>query len=187
MGFTVLEVLVALLVSALVVGLAYTTLSAATDAEARVADAQQRLQDDAGARVLLGDALRHAVAEARADGRGWHLEPDGRGGTARLTFVSRGIQPPYGATGRWSVSVLARGGQVHIEAVPLDAAGPRLATMVHAPGMAVSVRPPGRTEWRDAWSDSTRLPDAVAIAWRAADGREVAPPLVARTSGGVAP
>ena len=37
-------------------------------------------------------------------------------------------------------------------------------------------------EWRDQWTDPTRLPEAVELRFLDASGRDAMPPLVARTA-----
>jgi general secretion pathway protein J len=181
-GFTLLEVMVALLVTSLVVLLAYATLSAATDTEARVARAHAVARHEAAARALLADALRHAVAEARRDGRTWALESDDAGSTRRFSFVTRGVQVPHGASGRWFVTLYASARDIRLSAVSLDDASPTLETSL--PGVRFSVRCFDRAAgaWRDTWPDITRLPDAIDVTLSDSAGRAVGPPVVARLS-----
>ncbi|MGZ8470574.1 MAG: PulJ/GspJ family protein, partial [Gemmatirosa sp.] len=58
-GFTLLEVMVALVVSAMVVTLAYGAAQAGFDTEARLREGQAAARATTAWRALLGDALRH--------------------------------------------------------------------------------------------------------------------------------
>lgn len=186
-AFTLLEVMVALVVTSVVVLLAYATLSAATDTEARVVRAHRDTRDDAAARALLADAVRHAVAETRRDGRTWALEQAADGTTSRFTFVTRGIQMPHGASGRWFVSVQPTANGVQVVAAPLDDDAPPLLASLAGVSLSVQCYRQATARWQAEWTDLTRLPDAIAITLMDATGRDVTAPIVARLSPSSAP
>lgn len=179
-GMTLLELMVALVVGSVVVLLAWATLRGGLDAQDRVAAAR----DDAGAmsvlRTLVGDALRHAVV---SDDRG---TPVGlRVGTAptgpALEFLTRGIDAPLGATAIWRVRLVADSAGVRLAAQ--STAGDRLPLQLRLPGVwtvAVRARTVVDAEWRGAWADSTRLPQAVEVRFLDRNDREIGAPLIAR-------
>ncbi len=119
------------------------------------------------ARAMLEDALRHAIDD------GSFNEPFARTGDAStgdmLSFTTRGIVPPLGASGRWRVVAH----QDRIEAAPIDEPGPRLRTTL--PGV-VALRV-------ITLQSSDRVPPTVRIEFRTAG--EALAPIVTRTAGGV--
>ncbi|MCU0624789.1 MAG: prepilin-type N-terminal cleavage/methylation domain-containing protein [Gemmatimonadaceae bacterium] len=180
-GFTLLEVMVALVVTSLVVWLGYATLASAMDTQARTAVVRDDATARAATRALLHDALRHAVDGLSPDAEGWRLEPAGDGTTRRLAFVTRGIVPPFGASGRWQVVVEPVASGLAMLATSLDAPLPPLAVRLpDAASMQVLARGPGDAAWRDRWDDASRLPTAINVQWRDASGRPVGTPIVAR-------
>ena len=64
-AFTLIEVLLALVITGLVVTLAYGTAQAGFDTQARLAEYRVVGESDAVVRSLLSDALRHAVDGVR--------------------------------------------------------------------------------------------------------------------------
>mgnify|MGYP001810169263 CR=1 FL=1 len=182
-GMTLLEVMVALLVTALVVGLGYATLGSAMDTQDRTSAVRDAATSQAAARALLTDALRHVVDGRAIDSEGWHATPATDGTTARLAFVSRGLVSPLGASGRWQVVVAPHEGALWLSAESLDAAAPRLA--VRLPNTtAMRLRFRSRTDagWVSRWDDATRVPLAIEVQWLDAAGQPVGAPFVARTA-----
>lgn len=180
-GFTLLEVMVALVVTSLVVWLGYATLASAMDTQARTASVREDATARAATQGLLHDALRHAVEGLAPDTEGWRLVRGSTGTTARLAFVTRGIVPPLGASGRWQVVVEPVASGLGVIATSLDAALPPLALRVpDAAAMQVLVRGASDGAWRDQWDDATRLPTAISIRWLDARGTTIGAPLVAR-------
>lgn len=182
-GFTLLEVMVALLVTSLVVGLGYATLASAMDTQSRTADVRRAATTRAAAQALLGDALRHAVEGEAPGAQGWQVTRDASGGVAQWSFVTRGLVPPLGASGRWQVRVTATDARVRIAAVSLDEpAAPLFFDVPDVAGLSVAFRAIGEDAWRDTWDDRTRLPQGMVVTWRDGSDRAIGAPLVVRTA-----
>jgi len=178
-GFTLVEVMIALLIGSVVVVLAYATLNAGLDTQARVVAARDADASATALRALLTDAVRHAVAGDAADPLGMHT---GEGGTS-LRFTTRGIEAPLGGTARWQLSLSADSGGVALRAFSRDGnRAPLLITARSSRRLAVRFLPLASSEWRDSWDDPSRLPDAVELRFLDEQGRDAMPPLLARTA-----
>jgi hypothetical protein len=69
-----------------------------------------------------------------------------------------------------------------MRAVSRDGQGaPLIVTARRGRTLAVRFLPMASMEWRDRWEDPSRLPEAVELHVRDAQGRDLMPPLVART------
>jgi prepilin-type N-terminal cleavage/methylation domain-containing protein len=172
-GFTLVELLVALVVSALVVSVAFRTVTVAADATARVRDDQRGALRGGVARSQLDLWLRAATL---LDG----AEPFvGRNGTQRdgppldeVTFAVAdggalwpGPQRVHLWIGRDSAGM--RSG-LFAELVPLGEYAMAADTLLVAPGASgVRIRYlgrfAGRDGWAGEWASTTRLPGAVQL------------------------
>jgi prepilin-type N-terminal cleavage/methylation domain-containing protein len=183
-GFTLVELMVALVVTGMIALAAYGALDAGTSTRARVQGALGEREGALLARALLDDALRHAadasdpaLVFARAEASGDVLD-----------FVSRGVAPadgtPLGASPRWRVRVgTGAAGDVVLVATPLDAPGPALRSAL-AGVRALRVTTLGPDGWTRAAADVERVPEVVRVELVAAPGRDALPPVVARTAAG---
>jgi prepilin-type N-terminal cleavage/methylation domain-containing protein len=184
-GFTLIEVSVALVVTGVVVLLAYGVARAGMDTEARLARGDADARASLAARALLHDALRHAAdgasdvdtvfaLDAATDARGRRVD--------RLRFLSYGVVPPLGAGPRWAVSAAVVPVGLELLAVPTDArAGAAVRVLV--PGVA-SLRVQALAsdgEWADTWARAQSAPTGVRVVFGDSAGRPVGPALVART------
>lgn len=169
-GFTLLEVLVALVVSGLVVTLAYASAQAGLDTEARL-DAHRGGRERAAAiRALLGDALRHQLEGIRGGEAVFVLSDrvatDGQEADS-LTFATRGIVAPYGTSAPWRVDAWRSHDTLRVAARPVDAGDatpPVMAALPHVTAFDVQVLGRGLAAgWRGAWPDADVSPDAVAL------------------------
>ena len=182
-GFTLIEVMIALVIGSVVVTLAYATLRAGTDTQARVSDAREADVSTTAFRAMLVDALRHAVTADGSDARGLHTEVDGSGRVIALTFVTRGITAPLGGSESWRVGLSADSTGVVLNASALDAARAPLRLVARGPhAFALRFLATDDAEWRTAWNDPTRLPAAVEVRFLDRDGHDTMAALVARTS-----
>lgn len=182
-GFTLIEVMIALVIGSVVVLLAYATLRTGVDVQERVAEARDADEAAMTMRAMLGDAMRHAGAADDREPRGMHTDSDVSGRPVRFSFVSRGITPPHGGADAWRVSLSADSIGVTLTAAPLDVSQtPLRLTTRHARTFAVRFLERDDAEWRTDWNDPTRLPTAVEVRFLDAAGREAMAPLVARTS-----
>ncbi len=187
-GFTLLEVLVALVVTGLVASLAFGAASAGLDVTARL---ERVRRDEGGAlalRSVLHDALRHA--EPGSGGTDTTFAMPGTSPTlgaphdpsVALRFVTRGVRPPLGTGGRWAVELSTSRDGLTLRAAPLDEDATPLRIVAPAvAGLDVSVLESVGGPWRDRWSRPDAPPVAVRIRFLDAAGRDALPALIART------
>jgi len=176
-GFTLLEVLVALVVTAMVVTLSYGAAQAGFDTEARLA--KRRVSADAltAWRALLGDAIRHVERGVADDDAVFVLAGDS------LQMMTRGVVPPLGTGERWLVTLAPGAEGVRLSAAPVEGSiGQGVSVVVRdARGLRVRVLPYVAGAWTDQWPRAAAVPAAVSVQLLDADGRELTPVLVART------
>jgi hypothetical protein len=176
---------VAIVVTGLVVALAYAAAQAGFDTEERTARVRAGSEGDAAGRAMIGDALRHALPGIIGGDTVFALEPRQVNDRTLvgLRFLTRGVTEPLGATGTWEMTVRPGTDGLRIDARPLDArdAAPVVGIL---PGVrAIDVRVRGRDArqgWLDEWPSPDRSPAAVAITFLDAEGRPTGAPLVAR-------
>lgn len=169
-GFTLIEVLVAIVLAGVVALLVWSIAGAVADARERVQRVQAEVRGRAALRAVLEDALRHAVRPAGAGEPGLTLE-DGTDPSGlprdRLTFVTAGGLPPLTPDVQWLVVLEVTGGSLELRAVPRALAGGAGLT-VRLPGVdaleVLALDDGGR--WTTAWGGRD-LPRAVAVAPRA--------------------
>jgi len=171
-AFTLIEVLLALVITGLVVTLAYGTAQAGFDTQARLTEYRVMGESDAVVRSLLSDALRHAVDGVRGGEAVFDLTDrslsDGTPNDS-LRFTTRGVVPPLGSSGSWSVEVWSAGGALHLSAYPeTNAPGelaPVQAQLTGVRGLDVQLLGRGMAAvWRDGWAERDVAPDAISFA-----------------------
>ncbi len=185
-GFTLLEVLVAIMLTSVVALLAYGTANASIDTKERLEEHRTRSEAHMIVRALLVDALRHPVegGGAAMNDPLFTLEDATRSDglpVDAIQFLSRGVVPPLGATNTWSVTLTPTADGVRLLAVPIDAtsSAPIDALLADVHGLRVRVLPrSGDLEWLDRWDALGRLPAAVAIDFLSDQGVPVGAPLV---------
>ena len=188
-GFTVIEVLLAVMLTSVVALLAYGTSSAGLDVKERLLDHQNRAEARTIARALLVDALRHPVEgggaamndvlfavedAARSDG----LPLDA------IQFLTRGVIPPLGATSTWSITLAPTVDGVRLLAVPSDGSSTTIDLLL-ADVRGLQVKVLGRTsdaEWTPGWDALGRVPAAVAIEFFSAPGVPSGAPLIVHST-----
>lgn len=178
-GFTLLELLVGLTLTALAAAMAGGALSAARG----TADAVERHRAGAEAelrwRVLATDLLRHAPPAAASDDA--RLALVGTPDAPVLQFLSRGLAPSMGTGRIWRVTVWQQGDTLQLRATPAvatrDAAA--IATAVDAAvtparDLRIEVLEPERVgeaaRWRTDWPLRQARPRAVRLQWTGARG-----------------
>ena len=182
-GFTLIEVMIALVIGGVVVVLAYSTLLAGMDVQYRVSAARDADASTTAMRAMLSDAVRHAVAGDARDMRGLHTESDGSGRATALRFISRGIAAPLGGSAAWQVALSTDSSGVVLDAAALD--GSRAPLHLGSRGaqtFAVRFLAIEDGSWRTRWDDPARLPAAVEVRFLDAHGRDTMAALVARTA-----
>ncbi|MEP7380767.1 MAG: prepilin-type N-terminal cleavage/methylation domain-containing protein [Gemmatimonadota bacterium] len=185
-GFTLIEVMIALMVSGMVATLAYAAAQAGFDTDARVSTYRDGVARDGVVRAILTDALRHQVDGVRGGATVFTLtdrsDADGRAADS-LDVVTRGVAAPLGASATWRLSVWRAGDTLRIEGSSLDgAAADRPPFSMRLDGViAFEVRTLGRglsARWQAQWRDDDVAPDAFALLFARRD--EHPEPLVVR-------
>jgi prepilin-type N-terminal cleavage/methylation domain-containing protein len=159
-GFTLLEVIVALILTSLVVMLAYGAAQVSFDAKARVGAERRALQAGRATRQILADALRNAEPPQRPSDPGFELHED------RLSFVAAGGAPPLDPDYDWLISVGPAGGRVEFVATPLGHAPPAEVRFPfpEVTRWDVRVLVPGNTAgWLREWPSGSIMPRAVEM------------------------
>lgn len=177
--------MVAIVLTSLVVLLAYAAAQVSFDARARLGANLSTLQGARAVRALLQDALRNARAPQRPGDAGFTLT----GG--RLSFVAAGGAPPLDPDYDWLVTLQPKAGGLDLSAAPVGhAPAARAPVAFRVPGVTrweVQVLAPGASQWMAEWPATTVLPRAVAIGlWH--DSEPLGPPLqVVLSPGGPLP
>jgi len=160
-GFTLLEIMVALVLTSIVVMVAYAMAQATFDARARLGSRLHQIESARALRELLRDALRNARAPQRPGEPGMSLSND------RLSFVAAGGAAPLDPDYDWLITVTPGPRGLEFVAVPLG----------HAPPAQVSFRVPDVTrwtvrllapqgsQWQSEWTEPKLMPRAVAVAF----------------------
>lgn len=188
-GFTLLEVVVALVISAVVALLAFGTVSTAFDGQEQLERHQDLAEAQMIVRALLLDALRHPPEEGGAAMNDVLFEIDDRvdaNGVPvdAVRFRSRGMAQPLGASREWTVELAASPEGLRLLASPGPDGGlaPIEALVTGARGLEVRVL--ARTDepiWSALWESPGRVPAAVALAFLSDAGEPVSPALVVRS------
>jgi prepilin-type N-terminal cleavage/methylation domain-containing protein len=179
-GFTLLEVLVAIALTAIVTAIAASALDAARRASDAVTRDRETAEADARVRALLTDMLRHAPTADAVDEPLLQLGPD-----APLVFLSRGVVQPFGTGRTWRVTLHGDSSGVSLDAIAIGRGLPLPALHAALPqyaGFAASVlegsASSGRA-WRTDWPLQRARPALLRIAFRGrGDGATPASPLV---------
>jgi general secretion pathway protein J len=177
-GFTLLELMVALTLSATALGVAGMALSTARRTGDVVTQHQQVDDADVRVRAMLSDMLRHAPAATRSELPLLSIVHDGDG--AVLQFLSLGVRAPFGTGVLWQVSVRVAHDSLQLVAEPVErsGAGARIVATVPATGALEVLALEGASRgdaarWRPDWPLAQTRPSAVSLAWHTDS-----PPLV---------
>jgi len=178
-GFTLIEVMVAIVLTGLVVLLAYGAAQVSYDAQARLRADIGALQEARALRALLQDALRSARTPQRPGDPRFTLH------AGRLSFVTAGGGPPFDPDYDWLVTIELGAGGLEFSAIPVGRA-PATVVTFRVPGVTrwdVRALAPSQPQWLEEWPQTTLLPRAVAITmWH--DSTQLGLPLQARVLAG---
>jgi prepilin-type N-terminal cleavage/methylation domain-containing protein len=174
-GFTLLEVMLAIVLTSLIVLLAYGAAQVSYDAHARLGADLRGLQEVRALRELLRDALRGARAPQRPGDPLFTLQ------AGRLSFVTAGGGPPLDPDFDWLVAIAPGAEGLELSATPVGRV-PAIPVAIRVPAVTrweVRARAAGATPWLSEWSKTSALPRVVAITlWH--DATPVGPPLQVR-------
>lgn len=188
-GFTLLELLVALVLAGVVALLVCGAIHAGADTEARLVAGRRRWQSQQAMRTLIEDALRNARPALRAGDAAFALQtrtsPDGVP-QDRLTFVARGGFPPLTGDADWRVTIEETPAGLAAVAIPLGTRAPaRIAgTLAGITGIEIRVQPPAGGPWIRQWTLPAAFPRAVALTFWSDSGPSGAPLRVSLPLGG---
>lgn len=181
-GFTLLEVMLAIVLTSLVVLLAYGAARVSYDAQARLSSHLRELQETRAVREVLKDALRNARAPQRPG------DPLFTVHEGQLSFVTAGGGPPFDPDYDWLLTIGPGSGGLELSGIPVGHAPPA-PVAVRVPSVTrwdVRVRAAGSAQWLREWPATPVLPQIVAITlWH--DSEPVGSPLFVRLLPGPAP
>jgi prepilin-type N-terminal cleavage/methylation domain-containing protein len=176
-GFTLIEVLVSIVLTAVVSLLVYGAVQAGRNSQARITAEHKSLRSALAMRFLLEAALAGAQASFLAPDTMFIMENrvSPRGVPQdRLTFVASGDFPPLSPGADWIVSLEAGPEGLHLSGRPIGfrAAARLLALLPGITGLGVRVRhPDAGPTWTDEWSSPAVLPEAVELTYWTDSGR----------------
>lgn len=182
-AFTLIEVTVALVVTGLVVSLAYAALQAGLDTGDRLTTVREGAEREIVAQAILSRAIRHALPGTIGGDPVFVLrEGQGAAQSDELQFRTRGVVEPLGASGVWEITLDATAAGVRLTGLAVDGSGSQFSATLPAI-RAIDVRVRGRDPrdgWLESWLALDRSPVAVSITFLGADRRTIGAPLVAR-------
>lgn len=186
-GFTLLELIVSIAVTGIIALLVYASAAAGFDTRDALARHRSGAESELRTRALLVDALRHASDEADPGAPAFEIVDgiDSHGLPAdQLTFLTRGVASPLGASALWRVTIAATQTGLVLNASPADAdsqAGPALVARVDAArGLDVEAMVSAERVWMGTWPSTQQLPAAARLTLYDATGRPIGAPVVAR-------
>ena len=191
-GFTLLELLVALVLAGVVALLVYGAAAAGTDTAARLRAERRSVQAVRAFRATLEDALRNARPARQRGDTTFRLEargdPQGRP-YDRLSFVTAGALPPLTADADWAVTLEPTPEGLQLVAVPIGLAAPT-PVVLRLPqfrgGLDIRVLTMGQVpEWSKRWIFPTLVPRAIALTFWTDSGPAGAPWHLTLPLGGV--
>ena len=181
-AFTLLEVITAITLTAMVLGVAGAALGTASSTRTTILSHQRTLEAESRLRSTLTDMLRHApLSESVA-------EPLLRvermpGGDVRLVFLSTGVQEPFGTGPIWRVTISLADDGLTMDAVAVGRGrndAHLRSTVAGIDSLDVDVLEPTRAgdpaRWRRDWPLERSRPALVRL--RFGTSPTAAPPLV---------
>ena len=186
-GFTLIEVITAIALTAIVTAIASAAVASASDARATTLRHQLTLDAESRFRVLLTDMLRHAPAADAVNEPLLRIDADGSAsaaGSARLVFLSQGVTQPFGTGRIWRVTVQSSADGVELTAEAIgrgDALLPLRATLPHIRALRIAVLEAatnGVVQWRQDWPVERTRPRLVRLRFGDDDAPAAAPLVV---------
>jgi prepilin-type N-terminal cleavage/methylation domain-containing protein len=181
-GFTLLELLLALVLTTIVALLVYGTVQAALDTRERLRATLEERQIARAVRAILEDGLRN-IRESSGPGDSVFvaLQRSGPKGLPadRLRFLTGGGLPPLSSEADWIVTLEPTPDGLRLSVAPIGLASPPhvLALLPAVTGLEVRVRATaGPGEWARGWSYPALVPRGVRISF-ISDSRVVAAPV----------
>ena len=172
-AFTLVEVLVALVITGLVTSVAYAALQGGIDIRERLERHHDRTEAMTAARGMIASAVRHALPGVRGGPATFSVVRGIRSDSVHL--LTRGVVEPYGTSAAWSVSFWVRNDSLHFRASPTEGGAPAVtAAVAGATSLRLHALARGAfAAWSDSWEDPSVAPTAVRLAWTQPTGRPV--------------
>jgi prepilin-type N-terminal cleavage/methylation domain-containing protein len=170
-GFTLIEVLVSIVLTAVVSLLVYGAVQAARETQGRVANERHALQSALAMRLLLEGALAAAQTSYRPEDTVFVLESrvNARGVPQdRVTFVASGDFPPLSPGADWIVTLEPTPEGLRLSGEPrgFRTTSRVLALLPGVTGLGIRVRVPGKDPtWSRDWNFPTALPEAAELTY----------------------
>ena len=168
-GFTLLEVMLAIVLTAVAVTTASLALRTASTARDRVAEHRQTLERESRLRTMLTDMLRHAPPASAVDEpllRVWRTPT----GETQLVFLSKGVRAPFGTGPAWRVMLTQTGNGLTLDATPIGVGADETALHAVLPTVQqLSVQLLEQAgglsgaQWRSDWPLERARPSVIAI------------------------
>jgi prepilin-type N-terminal cleavage/methylation domain-containing protein len=162
LAFTLLEVMVAIVLTGIVVLLASSMAQAGLDARERLTTHLRTVQSTRAAREILRDALRSMRAGEPGDSSGGVVLSRGT-----LSFIAAGGAAPLDADYDWLFTISPGRGGLYVSAAPIGRAPPTQIAFTVPEVTRWDVwllSTDGRT-WQTEWNEPKLIPRAVAIAF----------------------
>jgi len=184
-GFSLIELMIALVVTSLIASLAYSVARAGNDTSERLSSHQREGEATAVTFQLIADAVRHAEPGVRGGTDVFEVtNVVGPAGTrsSELTLLTRGIVAPLGSSELWTVHLETTRAGLTIEAGPVSNSEPRIRTVLRNVGaLQVRALPRGTgASWTTDWPTPDIAPTAVELTFVTQSAARPLPPLIAR-------
>jgi prepilin-type N-terminal cleavage/methylation domain-containing protein len=176
-GFTLIEVIVSIVLTAVVSVLVYGVVQAARDTQSRIVSDQRSVQTSLAMRLLLEAALAGAQTSFLAADTMFLLDnrTSSRGVPAdRLTFVASGDFPPLSPGADWVVTLEPTRQGLRLAGGPIGIRTPSrlLALLPGVTGLNVRVRHRDLgPNWSEEWASHAILPEGVELTYWTDSGR----------------
>lgn len=179
-GFTLLELMMALTLTAIAAGVAGSALFAARRATETVSVVAADVGTDLRWRTMVQDLLLHAPAADLVSEPMVRVEYADSG--VQLHFLSVGVQEPLGTGAIWRVTVQNDSVGLRLDAVPLDSTRGDVPLTLQLPGahaLTVALLEHARANepalWRGDWPIAQSRPAAVVLSWQRTNGGAATP------------
>ncbi len=180
-GFTLLEVLLAIMLTAVAVAIAGSALRTATVARERIAYHRDTLEREARLRAMLTDMLRHTPSAESVEEPLLRVLRTARN-EPQLVFLSQGVRAPYGTGPAWRVTLHVTDSGLVLDARPIGATHETrvlhtVVSTVRTLSVQLLERGGGltRPQWRSDWPLVQSRPAMIALGFGDAATH---PPLV---------